>query len=320
MKRLLPLFLAFLVLPACSGTRTQSLRRESVARAPRAARENVERRCEQIRPAVVRIRSWLGEKHGVIVRADGIVLTCGHGSGLRDDREEIRFADGRIGEAQVLGADEESDLLALRITTPPGPFPALALAPEVRAGDWAFLVTPVPGAGTVGLAAGEVFMVDMAGAFGPDDEYRNPALLIEAPAVPGESGAPIVNDQGEVIGIASMAGITEKIALLIGASANHARAILPRLVRGEWIPSETGAPERMGAFFDGLRRNPRALWAGGGEPPARFLADYRALVDRLEREHRVRWKDQDRFTADMTGDGLKAVLDGAQELLSGTPP
>lgn len=311
--------LALLLASGCASVRTQHLRRESIARVPADVLRGVEGKLDALQPALVRITTWLGQKTGVIIRPEGLILTCAHGSWSPGSREGIRFSDGRTGSAEVLGEAEESDILLLRIREPAGPFPVAPLAADVHQGDWAFIAGLVRGGGSVGLAAGSVFLSDMAGAFGPANRWRNPVLLIDAPAVPGESGAPVLDTRGEIIGIASMAGITDTNVLLVAASVHEIHRILTTLERGESVWSETDAPARLAAYFSALRRNGRALWTGNGEPGPAFAAEFGRCVDRVERRLREEWKSEKELTSAMTAAGLKTLMHEVDRSTSSQP-
>ncbi len=308
-RRLLPVLALLLLTAGCSWARTQQLRRGSLARVPTEVVRGVESHLEDVRPALVRITTWMGIKTGVVVRADGLILTCAHGSWLPGSLEEIRFADGRTGRARVMGEAEESDLLTLQIVEPDGPFATVPLAAGVEPGDWAFVASLVRGGTSVGLAAGEVRMVDVAGAFGPDNDYRNPVLIIDAPAVHGESGAPVLDREGRIIGIASMAGITKDAVALVAGSIHEIHKVLPSISRGESIMSRTDTVQRIEAFLESLRRNPLAIWPKEGRPDPAFLAAHERCWSEVSRTLRRRWAGAEKMTAEMTAEGLRELAD-----------
>ncbi len=297
-----------LLLAGCASAPAHNLRRESLARVPQETLQRAEAAAAALEPCLVRIRTGVGVKSGVVVRPDGLVLTCEHGSSLPGAREEIRFVDGRTGQAEVLGESPDGDLCVLRIVEPAGPFAAAPLAREARPGDWAFLASPSARGPWVSLAAGRIFLADMAGTFGVENRYRNPVLVIDAPAIRGESGSPILDAEGRIIGIASMAANTDRTSLLVAGSIREIRRVLPALEQGRMVPAERNPEAQIDAFFRSLLGNARGFWEGPGEPDAVFEERFRRSVERVERRLRERWQGVVAFTSDMTAEGLGEVL------------
>ncbi len=134
---------------------------------------------------------------GLIIGADGLILTNAH---VIDGGKEIvvRLSDKREFPATVLGADKATDIAVLRI--------AAAGLPVVQTGD--------PGRTRVGewvLAIGSPFGFDQTATAGivsaksrslPDGDYV-PFLQTDVAVNPGNSGGPLFNLDGQVIGINS---------------------------------------------------------------------------------------------------------------------
>ncbi|AGW93953.1 MULTISPECIES: S1C family serine protease [Cupriavidus] len=138
---------------------------------------------------------------GVVVTESGIVLTCYHVvAGAR--RLEIRFHDGHTSEASVLQTNPEKDLAIIQAKSIPDDLPAatlgssrgLAPGTEVVAVGFPFGIGPSVSAGVVsGLDRKFV---------SPDNKQNLDRLIqFDAAANPGNSGGPLVNMDGEVIGI-----------------------------------------------------------------------------------------------------------------------
>ncbi len=138
----------------------------------------------------------LGEGSGVIVRADGYIVTNDHVVGDAD-RLQGRLPDGSEYRATLTGRDPETDLAVIKIDAA-GLTPArFGDSDAIEVGDWVLAVgSPLGFENTV--TAGIV-----------SAKYRPPLTsatygnLIQTDAAinPGNSGGPLVNLDGEVIGI-----------------------------------------------------------------------------------------------------------------------
>ncbi|CAG2145095.1 hypothetical protein LMG19282_02689 [Cupriavidus campinensis] len=138
---------------------------------------------------------------GVVVTESGIVITNHHV--IADaSRVEIRFHDGHIAEASILQAIPEKDIAILQAKSIPDDLPAatlgssreLAPGAEVVAVGFPFGIGPSVSAGVVsGLDRQFV---------SPDNKQKLDKLIqFDAAANPGNSGGPLVNMNGEVVGI-----------------------------------------------------------------------------------------------------------------------
>jgi serine protease Do len=151
---------------------------------------------EQQFPGVVR-----GEGSGVIIRADGYILTNGH---VVEEAQsiQVRLRDGRIFPAKLHGADPQSDLAVIKIEAARLPIAVLADSTKTRVGEFAIAVgTPFDLDYTVTFghvsAKGRSNLLQGSGAAAMDQDFIQTDALIN----PGNSGGPLVNIEGEVIGI-----------------------------------------------------------------------------------------------------------------------
>jgi Do/DeqQ family serine protease len=139
---------------------------------------------------------------GVIVRfKDGVyyVLTNNH---VVDDATEIRVAtkDGKEYPAELVGKDERKDLAMISFkTNDPYPLAALGDSDSVAVGDWAIAIgNPLGAQYSFSVTMGIVSAVGRTG--GPGGNI-NDFIQTDAPINQGNSGGPLVNIRGEVIGI-----------------------------------------------------------------------------------------------------------------------
>jgi len=137
-----------------------------------------------------------GVGSGVIIDPSGIILTNAH---VIDDADEVMvgFADGRQLKAADIKTDEQTDLAVLRIKAEEKlPVAVLGDSSKMEIGDWVIAIgTPLELEHTV--SAGIISAVKRSL---PSDK-RADYLQTDAAINPGNSGGPLVNLNGEVIGI-----------------------------------------------------------------------------------------------------------------------
>jgi serine protease Do len=139
-----------------------------------------------------------GQGSGVIIRKDGFILTNGH---VVEDAEkiEVRLQDGRSYKATVRGVDSQSDVAVIKIEANDLPVAKLADSSQTRVGEFA-------------IAIGAPFNLDHSVTFGHvsakgrsgvlyDPTMDQDFIQTDANINPGNSGGPLVNINGEVIGI-----------------------------------------------------------------------------------------------------------------------
>jgi serine protease Do len=178
-------------------------------------REFFERRGE---PPQRRRESSLGS--GFIIDSSGYIVTNHH---VIEGADEITVLlhDGSSLEAEVIGSDEKTDLAILKVSNG-GPLPAAQWgdSDETRIGDWVIAIgNPFGLGGTV--TAGIVSARERDIKAGPYDDF----IQTDAAINRGNSGGPMFNLDGEVIGINSV------IISPYGGSAGIGFAIASNLAR-----------------------------------------------------------------------------------------
>jgi serine protease Do len=142
-------------------------------------------------------RPVVGEGSGFIVSADGLILTNAH---VVDGASEVRvkLTDRREFDAQVLGTDEQTDVAVLRIEARDLPTVRLGDPDVLKVGEWVLAIgSPFGFENTV--TAG---IVSAKGRALPDETYV-PFIQTDVAVNPGNSGGPLFNLAGEVVGINS---------------------------------------------------------------------------------------------------------------------
>lgn len=222
---------------------------------------------------------------GVIIRADGLILTNNH---VVEGAEaiQVRLADGRPFAATLVKADQRSDLAVLRI-------PAKDLTParfnesgRVSVGQWVIALGNPFGFGRDGRATMTHGVVSAVGRSLPalgvlEDRYYGSLIQTDAPINPGNSGGPLLNIDGQVIGINSAIYSTSRGSQGIGFAIPidaKTLAVIAKLSRGEEVEygylgvgirtvdedaaSRLGVPPRAGALVERVMPDTPAAEAG----------------------------------------------------------
>ncbi|MET3916197.1 serine protease Do [Variovorax sp. OAS795] len=134
---------------------------------------------------------------GFIVSPDGIIMTNAHV--VKDAKEvTVKLTDRREYRAKVLGADAKTDIAVLKIDARNLPTLALGNTKDLKVGEWVLAIgSPFGFENTV--TAG---VVSAKGRSLPDDSYV-PFIQTDVAVNPGNSGGPLLNTRGEVVGINS---------------------------------------------------------------------------------------------------------------------
>lgn len=140
-------------------------------------------------------KSSLGS--GFIISSDGYILTNNH---VIKDADEIivRLNDRRELVAQVIGADERSDLALLKVEATGLPEVELGNSDTLKVGEWVLAIGS-PFGFDYSVTAG---IVSAKGRSLPNESYV-PFIQTDVAINPGNSGGPLFNLEGEVVGINS---------------------------------------------------------------------------------------------------------------------
>lgn len=132
---------------------------------------------------------------GVIWQPDGLVITNAHVA--RGDAATVETHDGRVLDAEIVARDRSLDLAALRIDARDLPAAAVGDSDALRVGELVLAVGNPLGI-TNAVSAGIVHAVSASG------QGRNDWVRADVRLLPGNSGGPLANAAGQVIGINSM--------------------------------------------------------------------------------------------------------------------
>jgi len=202
---------------------------------------------QRLRPSVVEITSTAngrfgqseGSGSGVIIDEQGFILTNYHVVSGADDIE-VTLDDGSTLAATMVGNDPGNDLAVVRIDPPAGGLTAARLgdADELRVGDAVFAL-----GNPFGLEATftEGIVSAVGRTYSPGTGTRPLRNMIQTDAAvnPGNSGGPLVNCYGEVVGINSLlenpTGQGVNVGIAFAVSINTAKRSLDDLVAGNSI-------------------------------------------------------------------------------------
>lgn len=224
------------------------------------------------------LQKWQGS--GIIIRPDGLVLTNNH---VLEDAEmlSIGFPDGRRFVGEVVGRDPYTDVALVRMTDSPGDLPTAVLgdSDNARIAEWVLAIgSPFGLSGSVSegiISAKHRTNEDVPIGRGSLFLYKD-FLQTTAAINVGNSGGPLINLDGEVIGINNSiqtAGIHANLGIGFAIPSNMARFVVEsllehgRVVRG-WLgvgmgkadPYDWGTPP--GALVINVYRNTPAEKAG----------------------------------------------------------
>jgi len=134
---------------------------------------------------------------GFIVGSDGLILTNSH---VVDGAKQVmvRLSDHREFKAMVLGADKTSDIAVLRIDAHGLPTVQLGDSDQLAVGDYVLAIGEPFGLEETATAG----IVSAKGRSLPGDGYV-PFIQTDAAVNPGNSGGPLFNAAGQVVGINS---------------------------------------------------------------------------------------------------------------------
>ena len=136
-----------------------------------------------------------GQGSGFIISADGLILTNAHV--VRDASEVVvKLTDRREFQAKVLGSDPKTDVAVLRIEAKGLPVVPLGSASDLKVGEWVLAIGS-PFGFENSVTAG---VVSAKGRSLPDDSLV-PFIQTDVAVNPGNSGGPLFNARGEVVGI-----------------------------------------------------------------------------------------------------------------------
>ncbi|MGQ7297015.1 trypsin-like peptidase domain-containing protein [Quadrisphaera sp. KR29] len=178
-------------------------------------------------PSVVQVRTTRGAGSGVVIDAEGHVLTNHHvvrGS----DEVSLQDSTGAMVRADVIGSDADSDIAVLRVRGGAPPAAALGTSADLAIGQPVIAVgSPLGLNGTV--TSGVISALERRSS-------SEAMIQTDAPINPGNSGGPLVDLAGRVIGIntsiATVRGAGGNIGIGFAVPIDRAVAVAQQLIDG----------------------------------------------------------------------------------------
>ncbi|MBM4216878.1 MAG: Do family serine endopeptidase [Gammaproteobacteria bacterium] len=208
-----------------------------------------------------------GEGSGFIVSNDGYILTNAH---VVDEAEEVtvRLTDRREFTARIVGLDKPTDVAVLKIEAKDLPVVRIGNPAKLRPGEWVLAIgSPF---GFDNSATAGIVSATARGLPGGDSNYVN-FIQTDVAVNPGNSGGPLFNLAGEVVGINSQIysrsggymGISFAIPIDVAVSVRDQIVAKGRVSRGKIGVSIQQVDATLAESF-GLDR-PRGALVGGVE-------------------------------------------------------
>ncbi|MDP9820081.1 trypsin-like peptidase domain-containing protein [Spirilliplanes yamanashiensis] len=210
---------------------------------------------EQVQPAVVSISTGNGEGSGVVLTADGFILSNNHVvASARGETVQVAFSDGRTATARIVGTDPRTDLAVVKAEGVSGlKFAAFGKSADMKVGDSVLaLGSPLglEGSVTYGIISAKDRTIrsseegQPSNPFGQEQGQQSVTsisglLQTDAAINPGNSGGALVNTNGEVVGIntaiATSGQSTGNIGVGFAIPSDKASAVANALMKGEKV-------------------------------------------------------------------------------------
>ena len=217
-----------------------------------------------------------GQGSGFLIDATGYIVTNNHVAGGAEEIT-VTLQDGRQLDAELVGSDPRTDLALLKIDAGNLPYVAFGDSDKARVGDWVVAIGNPFGLGGT-ATAGIISARGRDIRLGEYDDY----LQLDAPINLGNSGGPVFNVAGEVVGVntAIFSPNGGNVGIGFAIPANQAKDIIADLrENGTDECAQAEGPEARGR--QPLHRRRRSDGRGGGAGLTRSAAHLGRIIPRF---------------------------------------
>jgi S1-C subfamily serine protease len=182
---------------------------------------------EKLRPAVVNLRVGRGGGSGVLFSPDGLLLT-NHHVVPRREKVRVRLSDGTELAGRVVGNDPWTDLAVVQAEGEKFPFALFGDSAKLKVGQLAVAIgSPLGFESTVTAGVVSALGRTLRSVSG---HMIDNIIQTDAALNPGNSGGPLVDSHGRVVGI-NTAVIQPAQGICFAVPINTAKTILPQLLK-----------------------------------------------------------------------------------------
>lgn len=172
------------------------------------------------------IQKQAGQGSGFITRSNGLIFTNAHVVAGADE-VSVTLPDGQSYSGRVLGGDPLTDVAVVKVVAEKLPVAVLGDSELIKPGEWAIAIGNPLGLNNT-VTAGIISAVDRTNALG--EGQRVPYIQTDAAVNPGNSGGPLINSSGQVIGINTAIRKAPGAGLSFAIPINLAKRIAQQIV------------------------------------------------------------------------------------------
>jgi putative serine protease PepD len=228
-----------------NGSSVQTVVRDQRNGAPVVDRSSLASIAKAMQPAVVSVKTSVGEGSGIVISSDGYIVTNNHVvADATGATVEVTFNSGKILPAKIVGTDAKTDIAVVKTDTTGLIYATFGDSDAVQVGDTVLAIgSPLglQGSVTAGIVSALHRTITVGGQ--QQSQFQAPAgtttigdaIQTDAPINQGNSGGALVDTNGKVVGINSAiatSGSTGSIGVGFAISSNKVKSVSDQLIKG----------------------------------------------------------------------------------------